>query len=95
MKTTEFDAACDKGEDITGVLDPSKAQRPRHQQRRINVDCPVWVIESLDREADRIGVTRQSLIKVWLTERLEKLDTREGQPEGQPERATAISCEKA
>ncbi len=81
MKTTEFDAACDKGEDITSALDLSKARRPKYEQRRINVDCPVWVIESLDREADRLGVTRQSLIKVWLAERLEKLDA--------PDRRTA------
>ena len=81
MKTTECDAAFDKGEDITSALDLSKARRPKYEQRRINVDCPVWVIESLDREADRLGVTRQSLIKVWLAERLEKLDA--------PDRRTA------
>jgi hypothetical protein len=43
------------------------------EQRRVNVDFPVWMIESLDREAARLGVPRQSLIKVWIAEQLEKL----------------------
>ncbi len=72
MQTTEFDAAFDKGEDITGVLDISKARRPKYRQRRINVDCPVWMVERLDGEAGRLGVTRKSLIKIWLAERLEQ-----------------------
>ena len=71
MKAKSFDAKFDKGEDVTGVLDLSKARRPLQQQRRVNVDFPTWMIESLDREAGRLGVTRQSIIKVWLAERLE------------------------
>ena len=72
MKAKSFDARFDKGEDITGVLDLSKARRPLLEQRRVNVDFPNWMIDSLDREAGRLGVTRQSIIKVWLAERLEK-----------------------
>ncbi len=71
MKAKEFDAAFDRGEDITGELDLSKVRRPL-QQRRVNVDFPIWMIDSLDREASRLGVTRQSIIKVWLAERLER-----------------------
>ena len=52
--------------------DLSNARRPNREQRRVNVDFPVWMIDSLDREARRLGVTRQSIIKVWITERLEK-----------------------
>jgi hypothetical protein len=63
----------DKGEDVTGVLDLSKARRPLQEQRRVNVDFPTWMVDSLDREAGRLGVTRQSVIKVWLAERLEKI----------------------
>lgn len=72
MKAKNFDAKFDKGEDITSALDLSKARRPLQEQRRVNVDFPTWMIESLDREAGRLGVTRQSIIKVWLAERLEQ-----------------------
>ena len=71
MKANEFDKKFDKGnEDIVEDLDLSTARRVNQEQRRINVDFPAWVVESLDREAARIGVTRQSIIKVWLVERL-------------------------
>ncbi|MDD9823074.1 MAG: CopG family transcriptional regulator [Gammaproteobacteria bacterium] len=70
MKAKEFDAAFDRGEDITPHLDLSRASRPNQAQKRVNVDFPVWMLASLDREANRLGVTRQSIIKVWLAERL-------------------------
>lgn len=71
MKAKDFDKKFDEGkQDIVDDLDLSTARRPNQQQKRINVDFPVWVVESLDREAARIGVTRQSIIKVWLVERL-------------------------
>ncbi len=72
MKAKEFDSEFDSGKDVTDVLDTSKARRPLQKQRRVNVDFPDWMIESLDREASRLGVTRQSIIKVWLAERLEQ-----------------------
>jgi len=72
MKAKEFDSAFDKGNDITGSLDISKARRPKQQQKLVNVDFPTWMIEMLDKEAGRLGVTRQSIIKVWLAERLEQ-----------------------
>ena len=71
MKTKDFDKKFDEGkEDIIDDLDLSTARRVNQEQKRINVDFPSWVVESLDREAARIGVTRQSIIKVWLVERL-------------------------
>ena len=70
MKAKEFDKRFDRGEDITPLLDQAKARRPGREQRRVNVDFPVWMIESLDREAKRLGVTRQSIIKMWLAEKL-------------------------
>ncbi|MGL5832316.1 MAG: type II toxin-antitoxin system BrnA family antitoxin [Waterburya sp.] len=73
MKATEFDVKFDRGEDITEFLDLSQAKRPGHEQKRVNVDFPIWMIEALDREAKRLGVTRQSIIKVWLAQRLEQL----------------------
>lgn len=73
MKATEFDAKFDQGEDITEFLDLAKAKRPGHEQKRVNVNFPIWMIEALDHEAKRLGVTRQSIIKVWLAERLEQL----------------------
>lgn len=72
MKTKDFDKKFDAGqEDIIENLDLSTARRTNLEQKRINVDFPAWVVESLDREAARIGVTRQSIIKVWLVERLQ------------------------
>lgn len=71
MKATEFDKKFDEGTaDIIDDLDMSSAVRPNKEQRRVNVDFPVWMVESLDREARRLGVTRQSIIKVWIAERL-------------------------
>lgn len=75
MKAEEFDQAFDRGEDVSSALDLAAAQRPGLEQRRVNVDFPVWMIESLDREARRLGVTRQSVIKVWIAERLERGDS--------------------
>ena len=72
MKAKSFDAKFEKGEDVTEALDLSKVRRPLQEQRRVNVDFPAWMVESLDREAGRLGVTRQSVIKVWLAERLEQ-----------------------
>ena len=77
MKAKKFDSDFDSGKDVTGELDLSKARRPLRDQRRVNVDFPAWMIESLDREASRLGVTRQSIIKVWLAERLEQVASRE------------------
>jgi hypothetical protein len=72
MKTKDFDKKFDEGqEDIIDDLDLSTARRTNLEQKRINVDFPAWVVESLDREAARVGVTRQSIIKVWLVERLQ------------------------
>lgn len=72
MKANEFDRKFDKGEEIAEHLDLRRARRPGREQRRVNVDLPIWMIELLDREASRIGVTRQSIIKVWIAERLEQ-----------------------
>lgn len=72
MKAKDFDRRFDEGEDVTNALDLSKISRPAQEQRRVNVDFPNWMIESLDREARRLGVTRQSIIKVWISERLER-----------------------
>lgn len=72
MKAKELDRKFDKGENITKHLDVSKAARPGRTQKRVNVDLPTWMVTSLDEEARRLGITRQSIIKVWLAERLKK-----------------------
>jgi hypothetical protein len=72
MKAKELDKKFDKGENILEHLDLSKAVRPGRAQKRVNVDLPAWMVVSLDEEARRLGVTRQSIIKVWLAERLKK-----------------------
>ncbi len=71
MKAKDLDKIFDEGEvDITDYLELTQAFRPGHEQKRVNVDFPVWMIERLDRESSRMGVPRQSLIKVWIAERL-------------------------
>ena len=73
MKAKNFDKKFDDNqEDIINDLDLSTAKRPNQTQKRVNVDFPVWIIDSLDKEARRVGVTRQSIIKIWLAERLEE-----------------------
>ena len=71
MKAEKFEQQFDEVVDITASLDLSKAKRVLQEQRRVNVDFPTWMVDSLDREASKLGVTRQSVIKVWLAERLE------------------------
>ena len=72
MKAKGFDKKFDDGSDISTHLDLSTARRVTREQRRVNVDFPTWMIDSLDHEAARLGVTRQSIIKVWIAERLEQ-----------------------
>ena len=70
MKTSNFEKKFDEDKDITGLLDLKTAHRPGLEAKRINVDFPVWMVQSLDKEANRLGVTRQSLIKFWLADKL-------------------------
>jgi macrodomain Ter protein organizer (MatP/YcbG family) len=72
MKSSEFDRRFDDGKSIIEVLDVAAARRQRHTQKRVNVDLPFKMVDQLDQEANRLGVTRQSIIKVWLAERLER-----------------------
>jgi len=73
MKAKDFDKKFDDNkQDIMDDLDLSTIKRPNQTQKRINVDFPSWVVDSLEREASRVGVTRQSIIKLWLVERLEE-----------------------
>jgi hypothetical protein len=72
MKAKDLDKKFDAGEDITAHLDIAHARRPGHEQKRVNVDFPLWMIHSLDREAERLGVPRQSLIKVLIAQHLEQ-----------------------
>ena len=71
MKAKDFDRKFDAGERILEQLDLSKARRPKQKLKRVNVDFPIWMIQSLDKEARRLGVPRQSIIKMWLAERLQ------------------------
>jgi hypothetical protein len=70
MRAKTFDRTFDAGEGIADQLDLSKARRVGTDPKRVNVDFPAWMVDSLDREARRLGVTRQSLIKLWLADRL-------------------------
>ena len=72
MKASEFDRKFDGAESVLCVLDLASTQKPNLVQKKVTVNFPIWMIESLDRTAHRLGVTRQSVIKIWLTERLER-----------------------
>ncbi len=72
MKSKDFDKRFDRGDDISAYLDKTRARRPGQEAKRVNVDFPLWMIQSLDREARRLGVPRQSLIKVLIAQHLEK-----------------------
>jgi hypothetical protein len=72
MKASQFDKKFDKGENIIDELDVAQARRPGEEIKRINVDFPAWMVAALDREARRLGVTRQSIIKMWLAEHLQQ-----------------------
>lgn len=71
MKARDLDKAFEAGKDISGHLELAKGRRVNQTPKRVNVDFPIWMIHSLDREANRLGVTRQSIIKVWISERLQ------------------------
>ncbi len=73
MKATDLDKKFDDNQNILADLDLSQARRPALEQKRVNVDFPIWMITALDKEARKLGVTRQSIIKMWLAERLEHL----------------------
>jgi hypothetical protein len=73
MKTKAFDAKFEKGGNVMKHLNMATARRPGHEQKRVNVDFPVWMVQSLDSEAKRLGVTRQSIIKLWLADKLKEV----------------------
>ena len=70
-KASDFDKKFDDGKSVVEQLDLSKARRPAEEQKLINMEIPAWMLAALDREAKRLGVTRQSIIKIWLAERLQ------------------------
>jgi hypothetical protein len=72
MTAQEFEKRFDEGEDITPFIDRSSIRRPGMEARRVNVDFPEWIIEKLDLQSKLIGVSRQSLIKLWVSERIQQ-----------------------
>ena len=75
MKAKDFDKKFDEGKSVAKHLDLTKARRPEQEQKRVNVDFPLWMINSLDKESKRLGVPRQSIIKIWIAERLQQTST--------------------
>jgi len=73
MKAEEFDKKFDENQDITKYMDLTGAERPGHVCKRINIDFPVWMIRLMDKESKRLGVTRQSIIKIWIAEKLKEV----------------------
>ena len=72
MKAKEFDKKFESGEDMTNDLDFSKARRINQEPKRVNIDFPAWVVEKLDKQSKRLGITRQALVKVWIAEKLKE-----------------------
>ncbi|MFZ5769840.1 MAG: type II toxin-antitoxin system BrnA family antitoxin [Thermodesulfobacteriota bacterium] len=72
MKAKEFDEKFEAGKDLTDDLDFSKARRVNQEVKRVNIDFPAWVVEGLDKQSKRLGITRQSLVKVWIAEKLKE-----------------------
>ena len=73
MNAEEIDKKFDAGENITDFMDMSLAVRPGYVNKRVNVDFPVWMIQMMDKESKRLGVTRQSIIKIWISEKLKEI----------------------
>ena len=73
ISAEEFDRRFDEGEDIIPYLDMSSARRPNLEPKRVSVDVPVWMVQAIDRQADKIGVSRQAFIKFTLHEKLEAI----------------------
>ena len=74
MKANDFDKAFDDGKDITDAMDIKNAQRPGLKSKRVNVDFPEWMVRLLDQESKKLGITRQSIIKVWIAEKLKSTE---------------------
>ena len=72
MKANDLDKKFDEGEDNLEYFDISEAKRPGLETKRVSVDFPAWMIKKLDKEASRLGITRQSVIKFWISEMLKK-----------------------
>ena len=70
ISAEEFDTLFEQGADVVEYLSVEKAERPGLKQRRVSVDFPAWMVQELDREAKRMGITRQSVIKYWISEKL-------------------------
>jgi len=70
ITTQEFDEIFEQGKDLTEYLDLTSAKRQGMETRRVSVDFPEWMINMLDREAEKLGVTRQSVIKFLISEKL-------------------------
>jgi len=73
MKAKEFDKKFESGEDLTDDLDLSKSRRVNQEAKRVNIDFPVWVVEQLDKQSKRLGITRQALVKLWIAEKLKAI----------------------
>ena len=72
ITATEFEEKFEAGEDLTLYLDLDQALRPGLEQKRVSVDFPLWMVQKLDKVAKHLGVTRQSVIKIFISEKLKE-----------------------
>lgn len=70
LSAARLDEMHDAGENLSPYLDFTQARRPGREVQRVNVDFPIDLLHAIDREAKRIGVTRQAFIKLRLADSL-------------------------
>lgn len=75
MKASKLDKIFDENqEDILDYFDTSKVKMINEETKRVNIDFPAWMVQSLDKEAWHLGVSRQAVIKMWLADKLRDLN---------------------
>jgi len=72
MKAKDFEKKFEFGQDLTDNLDLPGSRRVNQETKRVNIDFPVWVVEQLDKQSKRLGISRQALVKVWIAEKLKE-----------------------
>jgi hypothetical protein len=72
ISAVEFDEKFEKKENLVPYLQTDKITKPGLKSRRVSVDFPEWMVQELDRAAQKLGITRQSLIKVFISDKLKE-----------------------
>ena len=74
LSARQFDEDFDKDRDVSKYVD-FKSMKAHYPVQRVNVDIPKDILQKVDQEAARVGVTRTALFKIWIAEHLDHLRT--------------------